>query len=186
MIHTFFPFIHWTHHLTHQVFFFCCFVLKLYTKSSPPQSSFLFHHSTKSLSFFLSLSLSFFPPPLFFLSLRTGSLQHAQVIVLFCGPQFKEARRAVVKFEGSTLGGHGAREHCHYCVEVSWVVTVTLHSPCSHADPGPSRGSWPRRPCTRAGATASCSSSASLRLLQPLDFGTAQRQLVEELFSLWT
>lgn len=155
---------------------FFCFVFKFYTKSSPPQSSFLFHHSTKSLSLCLFCFLSFFPPPLF-LSLRTGSLQHTQVIVLFGGPQFEEACCAVVKFEGSTLGSHGAGEHCHYCVEMSRIVAVTLKSPC---------GSWPRRTCTRAGATASRSTSASLGLLQPLDLGTAQRQLVEELFRLWT
>lgn len=61
MIHTFFPFLHLTHQLNF-FFLFCHFVFKLYTKSSPPQSSFLFPQSAKS--FFLSLSLSIFLPPL--------------------------------------------------------------------------------------------------------------------------
>lgn len=177
MIHTFFPFIHLTHHVT-QVFFFLVVFFKLYTKSSPPQPSFLFHHSTKSL-FFLSLWL--FSSPSLFLSLRTGPLQHTQVIVLFGGPQFEEAGPAVVKFEGSTLGSHGAWEHCHDRVEVSRIAAVALRH-----GPRPGRGSWPRGPCTRTGATAACSSSASLGLLQPLDLGTTHRQLVEELFSIWT
>lgn len=160
MFHTFFPFIHLTHQRK-----FCFFLfLKLYTKSSPPQSSFLSHHSTKSLC--LSLSLSFHS-----LSLRTGSLQHTQVIVLFGGPKFEETGPTVVKFEGSTLGSHSARKHSHYSVEVSRVTPIHLHSSRS--------SSWGTR------ATGS-SSSASVRLLQPLDLGTTHRELVEELFSVWT
>lgn len=176
MIHTFFPFIHLT-----QVFFFFFKFLNCTLRAvplSPPS------FSTTPLRVFLSVSLTFFlSAPSLFLSLRTGSLQHSQVIVLFGGPQFEEAGPAVVKFEGSTLGSHGAREHCHYCVQVGRVATVALPS---RNGPGPSGGSWPRRPCTRTGAAAACSSSASLGLLQPLDLGTAHRQLVEELLSLWT
>lgn len=173
MIHTFFPFIHLT-----QVFF--CFVFKLYTKSSP--SVLLPFPPLRQESLFLSVSFTFFlSSPSLFLSLRTGSLQHTQVIVLFGGPQFEEAGPAVVKFEGSTLGSHGAGEHCHYCVEVSRVVAIALCSP--HSGPGPSGGSWPRGTCAGTGAAAS---SASLGLLQPLDLGTAHRQLVEELLCFWT
>lgn len=162
---------------------FVCFLnctLRAVPLSPPP-------FSTTPPSVSLSVCLfSLLSSPSLFLSLRTGSLQHTQVIVLFGGPQFEEAGPAVVKFEGSTLGSHGVWEHCHYCVEVSWVVSIGLCSPSSHANPWACCCSWPMRPSTRTGPTASCSSSASLGLLQPLDLGTAQRQLVEELFSLWT
>lgn len=174
MIHTFFPFIHLTHHLT-QVFFFFFFFLNCTLRAvplSPPS------FSTTPPRVFLSVCLfDFLSSPSLFLSLRTGSLQHTQVIVLFGGSQFEEAGPAVVKFEESTLGSHGAGEHCHYCVEVSRVAVVAFR---------PSSGSWTWRPCTRTGATATCSSSASLGLLQPLDLGTTHQQLVEELFSFWT
>lgn len=174
MIHTFFPFIHLTHHLT-QVFFFFFFFLNCTLRAvplSPPS------FSTTPPRVFLSVCLfDFLSSPSLFLSLRTGSLQHTQVIVLFGGSQFEEAGPAVVKFEESTLGSHGAGEHCHYCVEVSRVAVVAFR---------PSGGSWTWRPCTRTGATATCSSSASLGLLQPLDLGTTHQQLVEELFSFWT
>jgi len=131
----------------------------------------------------VSLSVCLFhsvlPPPLSPPSLRAGPLQHAQVIVLFGGPQFEEAGSAVVKFEGSTLGGHGAGEHGHDSVEVSRVDSLP-----PHAGPEPGGGPGPCRPPPGTGATAP--SPASLGLLQPLDLGTAHGQLVEELLSLWS
>lgn len=137
-----------------------------------------YHRSTKSLFFFLSLT--FRPPPPMFFSLRTGSLQHAQVIVLFGGPQFEEAGPAVVKFEGSTLGGCGAGEHCHHCVEVSRVAAVAL---CSHDGSGPASSStrWAHNR-----TTTTLPPPASLGFLQPLNLGSTHRKLVEEFFSLRT
>lgn len=56
MIHTFFPFIHLTH-LELKFLMGFLFVFHLYTRSSPPSDRLPFHHSTKSLSFCLWLSV---------------------------------------------------------------------------------------------------------------------------------
>lgn len=154
-----------------QVFmgFFCLFFICT-LGAVPPQTSFL---STTPPRVFLSVS-DFLSSTSDGFSLRTGSLQHTQVIVLFGGPQFEEAGPTVVKFEGSTLGSRGAGEHCHYCVEVSRVAAVAL---CSH-------GGSARRPHYRT-ATA-LPSPASLGFLQPLNLGSAHRKLVKEFFSLGT
>lgn len=159
-----------------QVFMFFCLFFICTLEAVPPQTSFLtpLHQE----SFFPSLT--FHPPPLMGFSLRTGSLQHAQVVVLFGGPQFEEAGPAVVKFEGSTLGSRGAGEHCHYCVEVSRVAAVAL---CSHDGSGPGSGS---RRGAHNGTTTTLPSPASLGFLQPLNLGSTHRKLVEEFFSLWT
>lgn len=143
----------------------------------PPQTSFLTTTPPR-----VCLSVSAVPSSTsgFSFSLRTGSLQHAQVIVLFGGPQFEEAGPAVVKFEGSTLGSRGAGEHCHNCVEVSGVAAVAL---CSHDGSRPGGGSA-RRAHNRT--TTALPSPASLGFLQPLNFGSAHRKLVEEFLSLRT
>ena len=98
----------------------------------PFLSLFLFFSLSLSLALSLSLSLS---------SLGAGSLQHAQVIVLFGGAQLKQAASAVVEFEGSALGGHGVGEHGHHRVQVCRVVAVP-HA--SGAKPGPrgAHGAW--------------------------------------------
>lgn len=156
-----------------QVYVFL-FVFHLYTRRSPSSDLLSYHHSTKSL--FLSLTLR--PPPLMGFSLRTGPLQHTQVIVLFGSPQFEEAGPTVVKFEGSTLGRRCAGEHSHYCVEVSRVAAVAL---CSHDGSGPSSGSTRR---AHHWTTTTLPSSASLGFLQPLNLGATHRKLVEEFFRL--
>lgn len=150
-------------------FFFCWFFICT-LGAVPPQTSFL---STTPPRVFLSVSDLLSSTSDGF-SLRTGSLQHTQVIVLFGSPQFEEAGPAVVEFEGSTLGSRGAGEHCHYCVEVSRVAAVTL---CSH-------GGSTRRPHNRT--ATDLPSPASLGFLQPLNLGSAHRKLVKEFFSLRT
>lgn len=92
-------------------------------------------------------------------SLRARSLQHAQVVVLFGGAQFEQTPAAVVEFEGGALSRHGVGEHGHHGVEVSGVAGV---SPSAAGAPG------------------------TLRVLQPLDLGAAERELVKELLGLQT